>query len=259
MNRILVAASLCCAATPSLAQGPPAGGVYELAQVETMPRPTNVADMRAALEAGYPAELRGAGRQGTVMVSLVVTPEGETRDVGVVSSSEPGFDSATVAAVRLLRFTPAAVAGKPVAVRLELPIQWQPAAADSTSAVASAARAAGPAGLGPKTYMLSEVQVPPRPRNLAMLRHHMQRLYPPSLRDLGRGGTVQVRFRVGADGKVSDPSITRSTHVDLDRVTLEVIHYLEFAPARVNGNPVPVWAELPLRWEVTGLSPNRMP
>lgn len=107
--------------------------------------------------------------------------------------------------------------------------------------------------------MLSEVQVPPRPRNLAMLRHHMERLYPPSLRDMGRGGTVQVRFRVGVDGKVSEPSITRSTHVDLDRVTLEVIRFLEFTPAQVNGRPAPVWAELPLVWQVTGLSPNRMP
>ena len=255
MKRVLLAAALCCAATPALAQDAPAGGVYELAQVETMPRPINAADMRAALEAGYPAELRAAGRQGTVIVSLVVSPQGEARDLAVVSSSEPGFDSATVAAVRLLRFTPAAVAGKPVAVRLELPIQWQPAPAESAPAVASAAD--GPAEAGARTYELSEVQVAPRPRNLAMLQHQMQRLYPPALRDMGRGGTVQVRFLVGVDGKVSQPRVVRSTHVELDRVTLEAIRYLEFTPARVDGNPVPAWAELPVQWEVAGLSPNQ--
>lgn len=254
MKRILFAAAVCCAATPALAQEVPAGGVYELAQVETMPRPINVADMRAALEAGYPAELRAAGRQGSVMVSLVVSPEGETREVGVVSSSDAGFDSATVAAVRLLRFSPAAVAGKPVAVRLELPIQWQLARAEPTSSVA----AAGEAEPGVRTYELSDVEVPPRPRNLAMLQHQMERLYPPSLRDRGRGGTVQVRFRVGTDGKVSDPRVTRSAHVDLDRATLEAIRYLEFTPARLNGIPVPAWAELPVQWTVTGLSPTQM-
>ncbi len=258
MKCILFAAVLCCAATPAAAQDGTAGGVYELAQVETMPRPTNVADMRAALDAGYPAELRASRRQGTVVVSMVVSPEGETREVGVVSSSEPGYDSATVAAVRLLRFTPAAVAGKPVAVRLELPIQWQPAPEDSTSAVASAVRAADAAEPGPRTYELREVTVPPRPRNIAMLQHQMQRLYPPALRDMGRSGTVQVRFRVGVDGKVSDPRVTRSAHVDFDRATLEAVRYLEFTPAQVNGQPVAVWAELPVQWEVTGLSPTRM-
>ena len=107
--------------------------------------------------------------------------------------------------------------------------------------------------------MLSEVQVPPRPRNLAMLQFRMQRLYPPSLRDMGRGGMVQVRFRVGVDGKVSDPRVTRGAHVELDRATLEAVRFLEFTPARVNGHPVPVWAELPVQWAVTGLHPNRMP
>jgi TonB family protein len=258
MKRMFFAAVLCCAALPARAQEAPAGGVYELAQVETMPRPTNVADMRAALEAGYPPELRASGRQGTVVVSMVVSAEGETRDVGVVSSSEPGFDSATIAAVRLLRFTPAAVAGKPVAVRLELPIQWQPAPAVSTSPVATAVRAAEAAEPGSKTYELREVTVAPRPRNIAMLRQQLQRLYPPALRDMGRSGTVQVRFRVGTDGKVSSPTVTRSTHVDFDRATLEAIRYLEFTPARVDGSPVAVWVELPVQWEVTGLSPTRM-
>jgi TonB family protein len=272
MKRIFLAAALCCASVPVLAQERPDGGVYELVQVETMPRPVNVPEMRAALEAGYPAELRAAGRQGTVVVSLVVGPDGATRDVGVVSSTEPGFDSATVAAVRLLRFTPAAVAGRPVAVRVELPIQWQLAAGEPAAAAPVAAATPPPSPdpapspgaaeappAGTRMYALREVEVPPRPRNIAMLRLQLQRLYPPRLRSEGRSGLVQVRFRVDPEGKVRDPQVVSSTHVALEQPTMEAIRHLEFTPAQVDGRPVWVWAELPIQWSVTGLSPNHLP
>lgn len=270
MKCILLTTAIVLAVSPLRAQDTaavPDGGVYELASVETMPRPVNAAELRAALEAGYPAELRAAGRQGTVMVALVVSPEGETRDVRIVSSTDAAFDSATVAAVRVLRFTPAAVAGRPVAVRVELPIQWQavPAAPalstapepTATGSAAVAKQALAPAG--ERGYELSEVEVQPRPRNIAMLRYQLERLYPPALRDRGRGGTVQVRIRVGADGKVQEARVVSSTHVDFDRATLEAVRHLEFSPAQVNGHPVPVWVQLPIQWDVTGLSPNRMP
>ncbi|HST61168.1 MAG TPA: energy transducer TonB [Longimicrobium sp.] len=264
MKHILFAAALCCAAMPAGAQDGPAGGVYELAQVETMPRPTNVADMRAALEAGYPAELRGAGRQGTVVVSLVVSPEGDTREVGVVSSSEPGFDSATVAAVRLLRFTPAAVAGKPVAVRLELPIQWQaPRPAEAVAAegnVTPAGRtqegeavyAMSPVVANAQVYELRAVEVQPRPTNLAVLRRELERLYPPVLRDAGREGLVQVRFAITAEGAVREGSvtITSSSEPGLNVATMQAIQVLRFRPALVGGRAVPVWVELPIQWSV---------
>ncbi|HYW13956.1 MAG TPA: energy transducer TonB [Longimicrobium sp.] len=273
MKRILFAAVLCCAATSAAAQEGPAGGVYELAEVETMPRPVNAAEMRAALEAGYPAELRDTGRQGRVMVSLVVSPEGDTRDVAVVSSTDGAFDSASVGAVRLLRFTPAAVAGRPVAVRLELPIQWQaPRRAEAVAAegnVTPAGRtpegeavyAMSPVVANARVYELGAVEVQPRPTNLTVLRRALERLYPPVLRDAGREGQVQVRFVVTAEGAVGEGSITitSSSEPGLNAATVEAIQVLRFRPARVGGRAVPVWVELPIQWQVDRAEAARPP
>jgi TonB family protein len=239
MKRLSLAAALLFAAAPALAAQEPAavdtGRVYMLTEVTTLPRPTNVAELRDALQAGYPPALQAAGRAGTVEVALVVRADGATGDVELVSSSDPGFDSATVAAVRVLRFTPAAIDGRPVAVRVNLPIQWQPAEAGS----------AGDA----RVYELAEVDEPPLPRNAEAIAGRMAQLYPPWLREAGQGGTVTLRLRVDPTGAVADAQVTRSTNPQLDPPSLHVARELLFTPARVEGRPVSVWTEVPLQWE----------
>lgn len=253
MRRVILTAALCCAAAPAAAQDPAeTGRVYMLTEVTAPPRPANVAELRAALEAAYPAELRAAGREGTVMVSMVVSPDGATREVNVIESTEPGFDSATVAALRQLRFTPAAVDGRPVAVRLELPILWQlsreeePAPVTEPSAEVTAG--ADPVIPGVRVYELRAVEEPPRPRNLQILRQELMRRYPPRLRSAGQGGSVTARFRVDEQGDVKDVRIVRSSNVEFNQPTAEVVRQLKFSPARLGGQPVQVWVELPIQW-----------
>lgn len=239
MKHLSLTAALLFAAAPALAAQEPAavdtGRVYMLTEVTTLPRPTNVAELRDALQAGYPPALQAAGRAGTVEVALVVRSDGATGEVELVSSSDPGFDSATVAAVRVLRFTPAAIDGRPVAVRVNLPIQWQPAVAGS----------AGDA----RVYQLAEVDEPPLPRNVEAIAGRMAQLYPPWLREAGQGGTVTLRLRVDPTGAVTDAQVTRSTNPQLDPPSLHVARELLFTPARVGGHPVSVWTEVPLQWE----------
>jgi TonB family protein len=239
MKRLSLTAALLLAAAPALAAQEPAaadtGRVYMLTEVTTLPRPTNVAELRDALQASYPPALQAAGRAGTVEVALVVRADGATGDVELVSSSDPGFDSATVAAVRVLRFTPAAIDGRAVAVRVNLPIQWQPAVAES----------AGDA----RVYALAEVDEPPLTRNAEAIAGRMAQLYPPWLRESGQGGTVTLRLRVDPTGAVTDAQVTRSTNPQLDPPSLHVARELLFTPARVGGRPVSVWTEVPLQWE----------
>lgn len=233
MKHILLIAALCLAAIPLQAQEPAAdtGRVYELVQVETRPRPVNVDELRRALEAGYPAELRAAGRSGTVEVSLVVGPDGGTRDVRVVSSTDSAFDSATVAALQVLRFSPAAVEGQPVAVRVSLPIQWQPGSVDG------------------RVYEPAEVDEAPVARNTEAAAERMAELYPPWLRDSGQGGSVTLRLHVDADGDVVDARVKHSTNPQLEAPSVLVGRTLVFTPARVGGRPVAAWTEVPLNWE----------
>lgn len=67
--RIFPAFLALLAAAPVVAQpvSPDAGRVYELSEVEVLPRPQNAAEFRAALQAAYPLPMR----DGTVHVSFV--------------------------------------------------------------------------------------------------------------------------------------------------------------------------------------------
>lgn len=227
--------------------------VFELTEVEAQPRPTNVDELRAALNAGYPAAMRGQGRGARVSVVFVVGPDGVPRDLAVATSTDAGFDAATLAAVAVLRFTPATVAGAPVPVRVEVPVQWQPDAPPADSAAsapppAAQAPAGEPAPDGSPAYELRQVREQPRPRNVSMLRAELQRLYPQRLRQMGVRATVQVRFLITAEGEVASPRVTQSTNAEFDALTLEAIRVVRFTPGQVDGRPVNTWVELPIQW-----------
>ena len=105
---------------------PPDEGTYELSAVEEQPRPTNLADLRRQLERNYPPLLRDARVVGTVQVRMRVTAEGtvDASSITVTSSSHEQFNDPTIRSVQRLRFRPAKVNGRAVAVWVELPIQW---------------------------------------------------------------------------------------------------------------------------------------
>ncbi len=93
-------------------------------------------------------------------------------------------------------------------------------------------------------YELSEVEVLPRLRNAGALAREMDRLYPTELR--GAEGRVHVRFRVEPNGRTSSHTVTRSSDPALNEAALEAVRVARYAPARVNGRPVPVWVVQPL-------------
>lgn len=99
---------------------------YELSAVEDVPRPLNVAEIREALRRSYPPTLRDAGVTGTVGVRFRVREDGSVDNgtIRVTRSTLEEFNEPTIQAVRLLRFSPARVNGRPVRVWVELPIEW---------------------------------------------------------------------------------------------------------------------------------------
>ena len=71
----------------------------------------------------YPYAARRAREQGTVMLKVLVTPEGRAGDIEINESS--GFDrldKAAIQTVRKWRFVPAKQAGKPVAAWVLVPV-----------------------------------------------------------------------------------------------------------------------------------------
>jgi TonB family protein len=247
------------AAAPAVAQpvSPDAGRVYELSEVEVLPRPQNAAEFMAALQQAYPLPMREAEVGGTVHVSFVLGPNGQPGDVRVLSTPDSSFDAPTVQAVSLLRFTPARVQGRPVAVRVEQPITWrvEPAVvAAADELVASAPEdeldVADVLEGAARVYELSQVEELPRLLNVRDFQRALRSEHPHVDSHPGRQAEVQVRFRVHEDGSTSHATVTRSTDQRFNTPTLNAVRVLRFRPARVDGRPVVVWVEQPISWSL---------
>lgn len=195
------------AAAPAAAQQTmPAdtGRVFELHQVQSLPRPQNVPELVAALQQAYPPELRAAGVGGTVQLSFVVGADGTTGAARVLSATDSAFIAPSLQALSVLRFTPAQVGGRPVAVRVEQPLQWSVAAPADPAEVAEVAErgdvtgvaedpkqsaaARGKAADGGRVYELRAVTELPRPVSTYAFQQALARGYPPALRNRGEPG-----------------------------------------------------------------------
>jgi len=112
--RALAAFSLLAAlAGPALAQEPLAAGA------EGVPVPKKTKHVQPV----YPAEALAQGIRGIVIVDLVIAPTGKVQSTSIIRSV-PGLDDAAVAAVSQWEYEPVKVDGKPVAVRLTVPITF---------------------------------------------------------------------------------------------------------------------------------------
>lgn len=242
--KLLLSAALVWAA-PAWAQAPAARDtVIELGDAHVSPRALNPAELVQAMEETYPSAERQAGTGATVDVSFVVGVDGVPRDVQVMGTTDSSFVQPTLAVLSRLRFTPGQVDGTPVSVRVEVALQWAPQAAEQPQ---SRSGVAGPDSTG--AYEVGMVETPPRPTNTGDMVRAIEQYYPPALQAAGASGSVTVRLRVDVDGRPTQIRILQSTDHRFDDATLRVVRRLRFQPARHNGVPVPVWVELPIRWD----------
>ena len=64
-------------------------------------------------------------------------------------------------------------------------------------------------------------------------------------------GTVMLRFKVDVDGWVRTVKVEKSLSRECDKAAVDVVRKLHrFVPAKVHGQPVPVWLRLPIRFRI---------
>ncbi len=83
-----------------------------------------------------------------------------------------------------------------------------------------------------------------------MLVRTLSREYPELFRDAGTGGLVRTRFIVDREGMPQLVRILSSTDYLFEEPTVRAIRQLRFRPGRLDGEPVPVWIDLPIHWSV---------
>ena len=98
----------------AVAHGGTKGGMAPVPayQVTTMPLP------QGRCVGKYTEEAKRAAIEGTVILDLIVSETGRTRDIHVVSGLGHGLTEAAIAAIKECRFSPGEKDGAPVAVRV---------------------------------------------------------------------------------------------------------------------------------------------
>jgi TonB family protein len=95
------------------------GGVFHVGGGVSAPKPVFSPDPE------YSEEARKAKYQGTVVLGLVVGPDGRPRDMKVLRSLGLGLDEKAIEAVRNWRFDPAVKDNKPVAVYISVEVDFR--------------------------------------------------------------------------------------------------------------------------------------
>lgn len=95
------------------------GGVFRVGGGVSAPRAI------ATPDPDYSEEARRAKHQGVVLLWLVVGPDGRPRDIRVSRSLGMGLDEKAVEAVRQWRFEPARKDGRPVAVQINVEVNFR--------------------------------------------------------------------------------------------------------------------------------------
>lgn len=93
--------------------------VYEPRDVTTPPRATYAPNPE------YSEQARKKKISGTVLMEMIVLPNGAVRDVKVIKSLEPSLDQQGLAAVRTWTFEPGTKDGKPVPVHVKAEVSFR--------------------------------------------------------------------------------------------------------------------------------------
>jgi periplasmic protein TonB len=95
------------------------GGVYRVGGGVSAPRAVFAPDPE------YSEEARKAKYQGTVVLYMIVGPDGRARDIRVMRSVGMGLDEKAIAAVRTWKFDPARRDGQAVAVQINVEVSFR--------------------------------------------------------------------------------------------------------------------------------------
>jgi periplasmic protein TonB len=95
------------------------GGVYRVGGGVSAPRAIYDPDPE------YSEEARKAKHQGTVVLSVIIGPDGRPKDLRVQRSLGMGLDEKAIEAVRKWRFEPAMKNGQPVAVQVNIEVNFR--------------------------------------------------------------------------------------------------------------------------------------
>lgn len=220
---------LCLSVSAWAADGPPV--VTPASTANSAIAPVLLTQENCATEF-YPPSAIETGAEGTVILAVHVTAEGNVSGAEVLQSTGNGdLDQGALACVtRTWHFSPALLNGQPVAAVKKYAIHFvlQP----------SAAAAANPAATSQHPHAGKE--------NCAAY------YYPPEAIRKNEEGTVIVKVQIDENGDIAGVDVVQSSgYADLDEAARTcILQSWRFRPAMQNGKPVAVAKKYGITWSL---------
>lgn len=189
----------------------------------------------------YPDVAQKAAPEVNVFLKFKVNVDGSVSDVRVLGVRVKGiiregwqtddtFRRPAIDAISKYRFIPAQHEGESVPVwmthQISFKLPKQKAAPPSDRSDVG----------GDKVFEFWDVDVKPVNVNL----HTVRPVYPDHAKKAGLTGNVFLKFKINADGSVSDAIVLKGDDV-FRQPAIDAVNQFRFKPAEIGGKPVPVW------------------
>jgi TonB family protein len=248
---LLASAALVTPAGPQLAPGPePQGEVGRIPQTpvpgyDKPPKPLHITRPQ------YPQDAFNAGKEGTVLVEILIDSKGRVAGSRVLQSV-PGLDEAALRCTKDWTFEPAVRSGKPVSIFAQAPISFWIYAKKDRKRDEGAEKEPwdkwrGALDLRKVVGIDSDGVARVDSIELAALRVEPGALTPPKLIERGHlsyprptlaassDGAVGLECAIRDSGRVEACRVLRSVSRDLDGAAKSAIEHSTYEPARVSG------------------------
>jgi len=164
-------------------------------------------------KAKYTREARDNKIEGTVVLSVVFSSDGQITDINVIKGLPYGLTENAIAAANKIRFEPAIRDGRPVSVRGSLEFSFN-------------------------LYKDSILPMDSSVRPTILYREKAQ--YTQEAKDNKVEGTVALSVVFGADGQIGEVKVIKGLPHGLTQKALEAASKIRFEPAMKDGQPVSV-------------------
>ncbi len=181
--------------------------------VRLAPVPT----IASRVDAEYSPEARAAGLQGTVLLTLEVTPEGTVHEVRVRRGLGLGLDERAVAAARQWKYQPFSSDGRSMMDVADVPFQFQPT---------------GPWRIVGSTFSFPPMMRLPGP----WVKPTLSRYTSPDAGACAKELVyVPVNLTVGTDGRPNDVRVGAGIDDSIGKAAIEAVQSWQFRPGTAGG------------------------
>ena len=239
-------------------------GVIDVGDATDKPRLVNPQQVQRLLQNSYPPLLRAGAVRGSAHLAIVVDEQGAVSEARSVRATHAAFADAAVAVVRQARFVPATRDGRPVAVRLQLPVTFnlRGEAPDSTGTPViprAAEPPAAPAQAGQGIVDVGALDRHPTLRNALQVQRLLRAGYPPLLRDADITGEVQVAFVVTEEGGTRDVRVVSASNEAFGEPALAAVRAMRFTPGELAGKATAARVQIPVSFTPVRTEPAAPP